>query len=124
GDAVVLDDGDALLADVDRDEELALRRRERRPASRNAAALRRALRALLLALRALLLLRLRLLRPLGRRFLLGRLGCRRGPLAAAPAAAIPATALGLGRGGAVRHDGLGARCFLRRSGRLDGHRGC
>src|SRR5207247_2112137 len=38
GDAVVLEDGDALLADVDRDEELALRRRKRRPARRDAAA--------------------------------------------------------------------------------------
>ena len=34
GDAVVLEDGDALLADVDRDEQLALRGRQRRPARR------------------------------------------------------------------------------------------
>ena len=34
GDAVVLEDGDALLADVDRDEELALRGRQRRAAGR------------------------------------------------------------------------------------------
>ena len=34
GDAIVLEDRDALLADVDRDEQLALRRRQRRPARR------------------------------------------------------------------------------------------
>src|SRR5207237_1021632 len=56
GDAVVLEDGDALLADVDRDEELALRRRERRPARRDAATRGRARSARLLALRPLLLL--------------------------------------------------------------------
>ena len=37
GDAVVLEDGDALLADVDGDEELALRGRQRRAARRLAA---------------------------------------------------------------------------------------
>src|SRR5581483_4244787 len=39
-DAAVLEDGDALLGDVDRDEQLALRRRERRPTWWLAAALR------------------------------------------------------------------------------------
>ena len=39
GGAVVLEDGDALLADVDRDEELALGLRKRRAAGRLAAAL-------------------------------------------------------------------------------------
>ena len=45
GDPAVLEDGDALLGDVDRDEQLALRGRERRAARRLAAALRRATRA-------------------------------------------------------------------------------
>ena len=59
GDAVVLEDGDALLADVDRDEQLALRGRERRALLRDAAA--GLVRAALTALRAnLLLLLLRL----------------------------------------------------------------
>ena len=39
GDAIVLDHGDALLADVDRDQQLALRGRQWRPARRLAAAL-------------------------------------------------------------------------------------
>ena len=38
GDAIVLEDGDALLGDVDRDEQLALRGRQRRAARRLAAA--------------------------------------------------------------------------------------
>ena len=38
GDLVVLEHGDALLADVDRDDQLALRRRQRRAARRLAAA--------------------------------------------------------------------------------------
>ena len=39
GDAIVLDHGDALLADVDRDQQLALRGRQRRPAWRLPATL-------------------------------------------------------------------------------------
>ena len=39
GDAIVLDHGDALLADVDRDQQLALRGGQRRPARRLPAAL-------------------------------------------------------------------------------------
>ena len=39
GDAIVLDHGDALLADVDRDQQLALRGRQWRPTGRLAAAL-------------------------------------------------------------------------------------
>ena len=39
GDAIVLDHGDALLADVDRDQQLALRGRQWRPPGRLAAAL-------------------------------------------------------------------------------------
>ena len=39
GDAIVLDHGDALLADVDRDQQLALRGRQRRPPWRLAATL-------------------------------------------------------------------------------------
>src|SRR5205807_1119870 len=58
GDAVVLEDGDALLADVDRDEELALRRRKRRAARRHATARGRPRASGLLALGPLLLLRL------------------------------------------------------------------
>ena len=60
GDLVVLEDGDALLADVDGDEELALRGRQRRTARRlAAAAAARALgAAALLPLRELALLRL------------------------------------------------------------------
>src|SRR5213078_1782607 len=65
-DTVVFEDGDALLAHVDRDEQLTLRRRERRPARGGTAPRRRAWRALRLAL---LLLRL-----VG---LLGLLGFRR-----------------------------------------------
>src|SRR5262249_22049525 len=41
GDAAVLEDGDALLGDVDRDEQLALRRRQRGAAGRLAAPRRR-----------------------------------------------------------------------------------
>src|SRR5439155_26281864 len=118
----VPEDGDALLTDVDRDEELALRRRKRRPARRDAATRGRARGARLLALRPLLLLlgllgvSLRLLGALSRRLGLGRLRC--GPLAATPAAATSATALRLCRG-AFRRDRLGLRSFLRGSGRLD-----
>ena len=42
GDTIVLDHGDALLADVDRDQQLALRGRQWRPPGRLAAALRAA----------------------------------------------------------------------------------
>src|SRR6185312_8455160 len=65
GDLVVLEYGDALLADVDRDEQLALRGRERRAAGSRAAprcALLAALRGTALRARLVLLLRLRLLR--------------------------------------------------------------
>ena len=86
GGAVVLQDCDALLADVDRDEELALRLRKRRPAGRLAAALLLALRALA-ALLAGLALGLLLLGRLG--LFLGGLGGgrRAGRLAPVPAAA-------------------------------------
>jgi hypothetical protein len=102
GDAVVLEHGDALLADVDRDEQLALRRGERRAARRLAAAAA-LLAAALLPLRELLRRLLGRLLPL--LLALGLLGrfCRLlsgRPLAPAPAAAA-ATALGLGGIGCV-----------------------
>src|SRR5438105_3483237 len=122
GDAVVLEDGDALLADVDRDAELALRRRKRRAARRHAAARGRTRASGLLALWPLLLLRL-----LGARLgaLGGRLGLRLrlllycGPLGATASAAASAATLGLRRGGAFRRDRLSCRGFLLRSGRGD-----
>ena len=55
GDAVVLEDGDALLADVDRDQQLALGGRQRRAARRLAAASALAAGAALAALAACLL---------------------------------------------------------------------
>ena len=81
GDAVVLEHGDALLADVDRDEQLALGLRQRRPALLRAAA-RLAGAALLALARA----------PAGCRFVRSRLA---GSLAATGAAAC---SLARGRG--------------------------
>src|SRR5581483_6979410 len=135
-DLVVLEDGDALLARVDGDEQLALRLRERRPAWRPAARLgllagglaaRRALRldGRLLALRLLA-------RRLGLGGVGGGLGARGGGLArlaAPPAAAAAAAAprlrrrlavgvgrglglgrcLGGGRGYCIGRGGLGVR---------------
>ena len=92
GGAVVLEDGDALLADVDRDEELALRLRKRRAAGRLAAALLLALGALAALALAGLALGLLLLGRLG--LFLGGLGGRRragrlAPIAAAAGSAPP-----------------------------------
>ncbi len=98
GDAVVLEDGDALLADVDAHEELALRGRELRALLRDAAA--GLVRAALTALRAnLLLLLLRLGLGLGLRRSRRRGGSARllSALAAAGAAA-PLRAGGIGGG--------------------------
>ena len=117
GDAVVLEDGDPLLADVDGHEQLALRLRQR------CAALRFAAPACL-----------RALAPLGRllprrllRLRLGRLGLRLGRrLGTAPSAAATATASRLCGGGACRLSRLGGRfgryglrCFCG-SGSLNG----
>src|SRR5205814_2258240 len=104
----VLEDGDALFADVDRHEELALRLRQWRPARRLAAtALLRplALTALRLSLRA---------RRLGRRFLLFLLGLclgggdgvgGRGSLRPPAPATTSATAARPGGAGLSRLDG-------------------
>ena len=104
GDAVVLEDGDALLADVDRDQELALGLRQRGAALRRAAARLagaaflalaplggRALRLAAIALgRRLLRLLLRLL------LLLGSGGGGAGPLPAATAAVATASLRSVG----------------------------
>ena len=58
GDAVVLEDRDALLADVDGDQQLALGLRQRRPLLRHAAAVALLVGAALLPLAALRLLAL------------------------------------------------------------------
>src|SRR5207244_10079551 len=88
-DAVVLEDGDALLADVDRHEQLALRGGERRAAGRYAATRRGPLRALRLALRLLGLRRFRGLRGL-LDFRLGLRLCRLGLLGVLFGGATPA----------------------------------
>jgi len=101
GDAVVLEDCDALFADVDGDDQLALRGRQR-CAARSLAPSAAFLAAALLALRHLLLrlLALRLL-PLGATRLVfglcfGRLLAGGGRLLAPAPAPAAATALGLG----------------------------
>ena len=119
GDAVVLEDGDALLADVDRDQQLALRLRQRRALLRDAAAVALLVRAPLLALaplgRGLALAPLRRGLLLG---LLGRLGRLRGGdgaglLAPAPAAAAATSLSRIGcRVGRSRRGGLLSRCRL------------
>ena len=99
GDAVVLDDGDALLADVDGDQELALGLRQRRALLRDAAAVALLVGAALLALAPLggglalaTLLRGLLLGLFGRlRRTLG--GCAGAGLLATASTAITATAL-------------------------------
>src|SRR5207248_1624294 len=113
GDPVVLEHGDALLADVDGDEQLALRLRQRRTALRLAPASLLALFALRGRALRLPLGRLPLL-GLGRRGLLGRglrLGGGRWRLLAAAPAARAAAALGLR---------IGCRPLLG-GGRLDGY---
>ena len=99
GRAVVLEDCDALFADVDRDEELALGLRKRRPAGRLSAALLLPLRALAALALARLALGLLLLAGLG--LFLGGLGgcCRAGrlaPIAAAARSAPPPGSCGCG----------------------------
>src|SRR5207248_6452952 len=103
GDAVVLEDGDALLADVDGDDQLALRGRQRRASRSLPAAAAALLAATLLALRELRLLALRLRLAFSAapwlrfRLRLARLlagGRGSGLLAPAPSAAT-AAALGL-----------------------------
>ena len=116
GDAVVLEHGDPLLGDVDRDEQLALRGRERRAPRHLAAAARRAsppVRGSLAVLRGPLGLRGSRSPLLPLRRLRGRGRVRR--LATIPAAATAAAAIGLG--GLFARLGLGregraARCFL------------
>ncbi len=123
GDAIVLDDGDALLADVDRDQELALGLRQRRALLRDAAAVALLIRTALLPLAPLALLaRLALATLRGRLLLrlLGRLGRglggREGAGLLAPApAAVAATSLpGIGcRVGRSRREGRLSLCRLR-----------
>src|SRR5207253_1381514 len=103
GDLAVLEHRDALLADVDRDQQLALRGRQRRAARRRAAPRRAllALRRTAIGPRLVLLLRGSGLR-LGLGLTLGR-GVRAGAgaLAAAPSA-VAAAALLLRRIGRAR----------------------
>ncbi len=111
GDLAVLEDGDVALADVDGDDQLALRGGKRGAALRLAApAGRRLVAAALLSLRELAplwllrLLRLGLLLPLRR----GRAGGGTGLLAPAPATAA-AAALRLARIGRFRAGRVGGR---------------
>jgi hypothetical protein len=114
GDAVVLEDRDALLADVDGDQQLALRLRQRRTLLRHAAAVALLVGTAFLALAALgrLALPLRGLRlQLG--LLVGLLGGRNGGAGAGlltPAPATAATTSSLG--------GIGCRPGLSRGGGL------
>ena len=120
GDAVVLDDGDALLADVDGDQELALGLRQRRALLRDAATVALLVGAALLALAPLggglalaTLLRGLLLGLFGRlRRTLG--GCGGAGLLATASTAIAAAALPrIGcRIGRSRCGGLLSRCRL------------
>ena len=141
GDAVVLDDRDALLADVDRDQELALGLGQRRSLLRHAAAVSLLVGAAFLPLAALarlaalrLRLALRLLGLLGAAALLGRRlsrARRAGLLPAASAAVTPAALLrrtgirvaarAAVRGGRGRNRGYRLRrCLLHWSGRRFG----
>ena len=106
GDAVVLEDRDALLADVGRDEQLALRGRQRRPLLRRTAA--RLVRSPLTALRANLFLLL--LRPLGLLLALGlrRSGFRRGARGARRRGLLAALAA-TRAAAALRAGGVGCR---------------
>ena len=120
GDAVVLEDGDALLADVDRDQELALGLRQRRALLRDAAAVALLARAALLALAplggGLALAPLRrglLLGLLGRLAPLSALDDGAGLLAPAPAAAAATSLPRIGRRvGRSRRGCLLSRCRL------------
>ena len=128
GDLAVLEDGDAALGDAGRDEQLALRGRERRPLGLLAAPAARPSRAVLLlaTLARGLLARWLLLglpgRLAGRRLGALHLGGRRGRLAlavAAPARAAAARPLRLSVGrGLFGRLGLGLGWCVSRWGRL------